>query len=223
MKFEVNESGQEFERFIIPQGEYDATIHAIIGLGQHYQEFGGKRAQDDKGREKPPVHLIRFVFEIPSLLRDDGKTITVGYRDVPIYFNSRAGLVTRFLKPIFGTDDPNVLAEKFNGEEGPTELLGIPVIVIIDHWTSKDGTKNGHKVVAIAKRPDKLNKLEPVPVVREAFIFNPADSDQKNIDHFVKDLTAKTRDYIMSAENAVNFPKVLKETYIRLQEEQGGK
>ena len=66
-----SDSKKEME--LIPVGDHDALVHAVIDLGIHSNEF--------QGEKKPDANRIFFVFEIPGVVRSDGETQIIGYKN----------------------------------------------------------------------------------------------------------------------------------------------
>lgn len=183
-------------------GEYDAVIHGVIGLGLH-------PVADYKGKKKQPNVFVRVIFEIPSLLRDDKSTTTIGKRiKLGIHENSKC---YEFLSDVYGKSFNKTEVGSYIDSAGLKQLLGKTVTVTISTF-EKEG-----KNITYVEKAARLDPRLPQPVsTRELFLFNPLNPD---IEVFKKILTYKTQEDVMNALNSDNYPKELHEAWVAIQED----
>lgn len=193
--------GGEFKP--IDEGTYDAVLHAIIQNGTHKREF--------KGEEKTPANMIKLLFEIPELKREDGTSQIVG-KEMPSLMSERANFF-KFLKAMGIVKEPTdeELGRAFGTKEAIESILGTAVSVEIAHFETKEG-----KTVHYLEGVRKLDPRVPQPkATLEPYIFTFADPD---IEVFKNKLNKYGRERIMHSLNVKNLPKAFHEAYITEQE-----
>lgn len=199
-------SGGSYEP--LAEGKYDAVLHAIIGLGR-------QKGSIYKGKQKPPVIKIKFVFELPSSMREleDGTEIpNVIGKNVNVSDSVAKGGFAAMLKALGGhPTEENITS--FMRQEALEKLLGRKVVLDVQHFDTEDGSR---PFVA------SLTPLDPrIPdqpeAHREPLYFNPRKPDLKA---FKEVITSYTRDIMMSAYDSDQFPKELHEAYATIKEQE---
>lgn len=194
-----------------PVGVYDFVVHGIVGLGLRKAFFKG--VEKDK-----PNAMVKFIFEIPDLIRDDKQTEVVSVK-LPMSTGDRSHfhkLCTVLLGAEAMTEE-NVT--KLCTASGLKTLLGKTGTLTIASWKNDKGEeirsvdKNGFS-------PSHPKVTKPIPT-REFVFFNPFAPD---LDVFKNNLTSWTRKEIMEALNVDQFKPELKALYAQLvAEEQANK
>lgn len=196
---------------VIPEGSHDAVLIAIVQNGIHAREYQGK--------ELKPANMLRLIFEVPGLKRDDGQ-VQVLTKEIPASMNERANFFKIFKAlGVFKEPTGAELAKAFGTRETVEALLGLTATLNVEHFEKNDGSK-GHYIASVSKLDPRL----PQPKAEsETYIFTFAEPD---LDIFKNKLTKFARARIMHAQNAKDLPKEFHEAYIAEQEAQdveGGK
>ena len=194
----------------IPNGIYDAYVHCIIGLGLQPQ-------QPDYTTKEPrdPAKEIRVVFEIPSIVREDEQTsvIKLDMRTSVHEKSMYAGL----FRAVFGlsTDSMDILNTSADA------LLGKVLSLRVREWSNEKTGRSGNGI-----KKDDMQVLDPrlaavaKPATRPTFIFNPYNPD---MEVFNTMLTYWTKKDIMEALDSSQFPAVMHEAWVKVQEESKNK
>lgn len=190
----------------LQEGKYDAVLHAIIGLEMQKHIYLGV----DQG----VVNKVLMLFELPAETRKtkDGDQLpalmsyelTLSTHEKSTFLKVVSALLH---KPLDSRDVETLL----ESEEGVSSLLGKTCTVTVREYKNKLGQiKNAVKSVT------ELDKRLTQPVaVRDPFVFTVANPD---LDIFRNRLIGWTRDKIMSAINADEFPKAIHEAYRDIKE-----
>lgn len=189
-------------------GKYDAVLHAIIGLGR---QKGGMY----KGKQKPPVIKLKFVFELPGSLRkteDDEEVTDVIGKNVNISDNVERGGFAAMLKAL-GENPTSTNITKYMTKAALEKLLGKKVVLSIDHFETEDGDR------PYVKEVFELDpRIQPQPEATKKFLyFNPRTPD---LEAFKNTITPYTRKIMMEALDADQFPKELHEAYAVIKEQE---
>ena len=203
----VNDMGfaAQVEYKTLAEGDYDAIIHGVVGLGLNPVEF--------QGEQKAPAVFIKIIYEIPSEVRGDGLSTVIGQK-LKLSGNDKSNCY-KFLTTLFGTAINKNTAVGYLNSAGLQNLLGKTLSITINHF-NKDG-----KDIAYVGGTTKLDPRLPQPVAtREAFFFNPLLPD---LNVFKNTITYSTQEQIMGALNAKQFPRELHEEWVSIQENKAAK
>ena len=187
----VNKPGDsKKEMELIPIGDHDALVHAVIDLGIHSNEF--------QGEKKPDANRIFFVFEIPGVVRSDGETQTIGYKNaykgIAVSLHENSNLMPLASTLLGKTDD---LADILGKADGGQVFLGNSCVLTIDHFKTDDGQAI-HYIKAIGKLDPRL----PQPkAVRETFLFDFITATQEGYD-------VLTRRVKVMLSEAINYSEI---------------
>lgn len=192
----------------LEQGEYDAVVHGIVSLGLRPDEFTNESGVTEK---KDPKIYLRVIFEIPDKLRDDGTTTTTS-KSIKLTKDPVKGNWGKFLTALGERVDKDNI-DHYKSKEKLNSLLGKSVVVDVAEWKNGEGSS----IAAFRKLDPRL----PQPkATRETFFFNPLSPDLKM---FRENLTFKTKQEVMSALNANQFPRELHEAWAEVQIERENK
>ncbi len=193
--------GLEFKP--LAEGSYDFIIHGIIGLGLRPHTY--------QGEERPPVSVIKVIFELPEEIRDDKQTQVIGYKlNMSVHEKSNH---YAFCRKYLGDRVTKDTMAEFVSAAGLKQLLGAVGVLTVRHWVKDD------RVIATIDREgfSKLDARLPKPIAtRPAFFFNPFNPD---IEVFKNNLTDYARKEVMEALNAENFPAELHQAYAKCLED----
>lgn len=196
-----SDGGKQFSP--IPAAKHDAVLHAVIEVGVHPKTFKG----DTKSSSQ-----VKFVFELVNEKDDSGMTRVLG-KQVKASLHEKSKFM-EIARALLKSDDNDAIVEKLSGATGISDLIGLPAVVTVKQFTGD----NGNAVSYIDSVTELDARLPNQPVaVREGFVFSPFKDDAVKV--FKKNLTNYTRDLIMSAENASDFPAELHEADKSLRED----
>ena len=192
---------------VLKPGKYDAVLSAVITLEHQLKVFKG---------EESVYNQYRLLFELPN------EMITIGEEELPSILSLDVSvqninekskvfkIVNNLLHQSLSKDE---IAELVGNEEGIKTLLGKPAVLTISKYKSRYGTE--HNAI---KDVSELDPRLPQPeAVRKPFIFSVANPD---LNIFKNKVSRYTRDKIMSAVNADEFPKELHKAYCQLKEQE---
>ena len=197
--FEKAGEGKVFKP--VEAGKHDAILHAIIELGVHPKTYSGETTSSVQ---------VKFVFELPSELNDDGTTRVVGKQvKASLHEKSKFMEISRALLQSTNDDD---IVEQISGNIDI--LIGKPVVLTVKQFT----TDSGKLVSYIDKVSELDSRLPSQPeAVRDGFVFSTKNADAAEV--FKNKLTDYTRKTIMEAENSKDYPSSIHETYASLLED----
>lgn len=185
----------------LDEGEYSAVLIGVVYLGAHEKEYKGKKTVTSRGK---------FIFEIPTKTNDKGETRVIAKTVKNLTTNSRGaflGLSSILLGKKLTSED---LAKYNRNVQRPLEeTLGKQVSLTIEHFTTDDGTKAYVKEIR-APHP----KDDPVTATKEFVYFDPYVG---TVDEFNK-LTYYTKNEVMSALDASDFPAAIHKQWVKDQE-----
>ncbi len=204
----VNKSGGSYEPF--PAGRYDGVLHAIISLEMQQHSFQG---QDMGARPK-----VLLLFELPEVSRPaaDGKQMPAMLSYEMTLSSSEKGTFMKVVNAIKHTRmTEDSLADLINEADGKSlkGMLGKSCVVEVKQFKNKHGDMKN----AVAGIHELDPRLPQPKGVRDTFIFTVADPD---LTVFKNVLIPWTRDKIMSAINADEFPAEVHEAYRDIKEQE---
>jgi hypothetical protein len=186
---------------VLEAKDYDAVVHGIVSLGRHPVEY--------QGTKKEPQVFLRIIVELPEVVREDGTTATTG-KKIKVTNSVDKGNFAKFLTAL-GEKVTEANIESYFSNNAQKGLLGKAVVVTVEQWESDTGT------AASIKEFTKLDPRLPKPQAkRETFFFNPLSPDLKV---FKENLTFRTKQEVMSALNANQFPAELHQAWKEAQAE----
>ena len=206
MQFEKQNFTKKSSYVLVPEGEHDAVLHGIIELGRHERNAF-------QGKQLPPANLIKLIFEIPSVQREDGVSEVISTGELTISNSERSNLF-KFISALEARNgkktDEDSLADTLSDSNNMKALLGLPISLTVSHVTTKSG-----QVIAIIDSFSKLHsKLEAPNATREPVFFEFGVSTPKE---FSK-LTRRTQSKIVSALNADKLESEILQNYYEQQE-----
>jgi hypothetical protein len=151
---------KEFERELIPAGNYVARCYKMIEIGTVPTDFQGVEKQ---------THKVRIGWELPTELKvfneEKGEQPCVIDKEYTLSLNEKGNL-RKDLKSWRGKDFTNEEAEKFD----ITKLLGVPCMLNIIHVQGKkDASKTYQAIGSISPLP---KGFECPKQVNETFVFS---------------------------------------------------
>ncbi len=190
-------------------GDYDAVLQGIIVMGRQPRTFEGK--------PKPPQVRLKFVFEIPDLVREGSsdstapkETSTTSYK-VWLSDSLDKGGFAKALRAL-GENPTKDSIMGYMSQAGLTPLLGRGIVLTVKQFEGEKG------VSACVETLTKLHAKIAIPVAtRPIFYFNPMMPD---IEVFNKLLSYYTKKEVMGAVNSEQFPKELHAAWVVAQEQQ---
>lgn len=187
-------------------GKYDAVLHAIIALEMQKHVY--------QGVETGIVPKVLLLFEIPSELRPgrDGAELPAMLSYEMTLSSHEKSTFTKVVSALHHKAlSEDSVYDIINSQEAIEGLLGKACTVDVKEYKNKLGqTKNAVKGIG------ELDKRLPQPTaVRDSFVFTAANPD---LDIFKERLIGWTRDKLMSAVNADEFPAELHQAYRDLKE-----
>lgn len=194
--------GKEFKT--VDAGTYDALLFGVVFTGVQKQK-------PFKGEEKKPQPQVKFLFEIPGLLRDDGQTQTMA-KTVNAMTSERSNCVKIINAISNRTLNAGELQALVSSSEPLKTLVGAAVVINVDKFTTDDG-----KEISYIKDFLPLDARIPKPdATRPELFFTPLVPDLK----VFSELTRYTKAEIMEAENNKDFPTELHQAYVADQEQE---
>jgi hypothetical protein len=199
------ERGMNTKYTPLDSGDYDAVVHGIVSLGLNPDVY--------EGVQKTPKVFLRVIVELPDQLREDGTTITTS-RKIKVSNSVDLGNWAKFLTAL-GEKVTEQNIKSYSSRDKLEDLLGKSVVAVVDQWESDTG------LTASIKEFRKLDPRLPQPkAVRETFFFNPLSPDLKI---FKENLTFRTKQEVMSALNANQFPAELHQAWKEAQADNASK
>ena len=194
MGLKEKKGGVDFEP--VPQGRYDAYVHAVISLGLQPQQPDFKT-----GKPNDPDTMLRVLFEIPSVVRTDGQTSLVKL-DMRQSANEKSYYYALY-KALYGVDTnlEKVVSTPVN------DLLGKVLSLNVTVWSNPKTNRSGNNI-----KKDGLIELDArlkeavSPITRETFVFNPYKPD---LTIFKDKLSYYTQKNIMESLDSGQYPEEL--------------
>ena len=191
---------------LIPAGEHDAVLHAVIDLGK--QERGVYQ-----GAALPPANLVQLVFEVPSVTNEEGVSATISSAELALSKSERSNFF-KFISALEARNGKKTtetsLAATMSSSKDMRALLGLPISLVVAHKE----TKAGHTIAIIDSFSKLHSKLEAPTPTREPVFFEFGVSTPKE---FSK-LTRRTQSKIVSALNANELESEILQNYYEQQE-----
>ena len=156
-----------------PAGWNIARLFAVIDLGTHFDQKWDKE-----------THLVRLGFELPKVLRDDGKPFAI-YKRYTLSHHEKSRM-RQDLEAWYGKKFDTALLNKAGGFD-LGKLLGRTAFVNITHDEGDSGTFSN--ISAIGPLPQGM---DCPPAINPLVIFSLQEFDQKVFDT----LTDKTQEQI---------------------------
>lgn len=196
--------GTEFKT--VDAGTYDALLFGVVFIGVQKQK-------PFKGEAKKPQPQVKFLFEIPGLLRDDGQTMTMA-KTVNAMTSERSNCVKIINAIANRTLNAKELNDLVSSSEPLKTLVGSAVVVTVDKFTTED-----NKEISYIKDFLPLDARIPKPeATRPNLFFTPLVPDMQ----VFGELTKYTKEQIMTAENNKDFPRELHQAHVADQEQESG-
>lgn len=186
----------------IEEGRYDARLIGLVGIGLQKQ-------RPYKGEKRPDVYKVKFIFEIPNLFRDDGKTTEVISKTVTASTHEKGNFAKysgALSNKSFDTDYFTRFVENDDNLKG---LIGNAIQIDIAHFEI-DGKQRAYIANAIALDP----RIECAEGTRETFVFFAANPNMV----VWPLLTYYSKSEIMGALDAKDFSKELHKQWAKDQE-----
>jgi len=191
----------------VDAGIYDAVIHGIVSLGVQPQK-------DDPvtGKPKAPRGMLKIIFEMPDVVRDDKQTALIS-KNMVLSNHEKSGYYKLFAACLGSAKTTEAVV----ASTPVTDLLGKKLALTVVHWSNAENGTSGAKVPENATNHlDARLATIATPATRDTFFFNPMNPD---LDVFKDKLTYYTQKVVMDALNASSFPKELHKLWVKIQEE----
>lgn len=182
----------------IEVGKHDAYLQGIVFL---YEQ----KVRPYQGKERPNQRKIKFIFELPNLVKEDDKSTSTMSKTMNCTNNAKGVLIktlSSVTKLKMSTEDVGMMLDD------PTKyLLGKKTSLEVDVF------QNGDNYITFVKEIIGLDERIEVPAsTRPTFVFDPKNPDMKVWNELITFYTKKT---IMDSTNASEFPEELHEQYLK--------
>lgn len=208
MKLDIANVTKRAEFKLIPEGQHDGVLHAIIELGRHKTGFTMASTEPGGSAIEPEKTFVRFVFEVPDIKRDDGIAEIVS-RDLAASASSKSNMF-RFINALLTrkgeqlTDEE--LAVSLSSDSFMKSLLGLPLTLTVKHIIQRHNGMPYHVIENFQALDKRIAAPEPT---REPLIFSFEDSTAEAFNK----LTFATKKKIMSALNADELNTAIPEAF----------
>lgn len=182
----------------VDTGDYDAILHGIVWMELQNQK-------PYKGQERKPQYQVKFIFEIPGLLRNDGASQTMA-KTVNAVTSEKGKFIQVVGKILNKSLTSPELSALLKTEDPLKDLLGKAVVLKVNHFTPDGGEPRAYIEEFVSLDP----RIPAPTATRGTLYFDPIKPDLT----VFKELTMFTKKQLMEAVNNKDFPTELHQAYV---------